>query len=482
MSAKSKIINGLIWTYLERFTAQAVSLIVTIILARLLTPTEYGMIAIVAIFTEISNVIVVNGFGSALVQKENTDSKDYSTVFYAGMAITLFLYGILFIFAPLIADFYNSPQLSSVLRVLGLQMPIASVNSVQQSYISKKMEFKKFFWATSIGTIISAVVGITMAVCGCGVWSLVAQLLTNRIVDTVVLSVSSGWRLTFEFSGRAFSKLFSYSWKITLASFLITLYDNVRGLVIGKKYSADDLAFYNKGRQFPNLISVNVNTSISKVLFPALSNEQKNEHALLSITSRAIKEGSFLLTPLLFGLAACAKPFVVVVLTEKWLPIVPFMQIMCVVYALQPLQTASIQVMKAVGRSGVYLKLEIIKKILNFAILLTSLFAFNSVFIVVVGALLAEFISTILNFPANKKLINYGYIAQLKDFVPSFALSFIMFISIYFCGFAITNYSIALVVQVIVGTFVYIFMSYLFKLESFDYTRKILKGLIHKEK
>lgn len=481
-NTRNKVVSGLVWTYLERLTAQIVSLIVTVILARILTPTEYGMIAIVTIFTELSNVIVVNGFGTALVQKEKTDNKDYSTIFYASLVITFGLYGLLIVFAPMIADFYDMPELTPVLRVLGLQMPIAGINSVQQSYISKKMEFKKFFYATLGGTIVSAVVGITLAYCGFGVWALVAQLLTNRLIDTTVLFITSGWKLTKEFSWNSFTSLFSYSWKVTASSFLITLYDNVRGLVIGKKYSADDLAYYNKGRQFPNLISVNINTSISKVLFPALSNEQKNPQAVLAITRRAIKESSYLLTPLLFGLAGCAKPFVIVILTEKWLPIVPYLQIMCVIYALQPLQTASIQAMKAIGRSDTYLRLEIIKKVFNFAILLTTLFLFNTVFAVAIGALMAEVVSTVINFPVNKMLINYRLKDQFKDIASAFVLSTVMLVSVYFCGMLIPSPHVALIVQILIGGLIYLVLSALFKLESYTYTKKIIRGIINKEK
>lgn len=477
-SLKRKVLNGLVWTYLERISAQLVSLIVTIVLARILSPKEYGIISIVTIFTELANVIVVNGFGTALIQKKDPSSADYSTIFYINMAITWALYFLLYTFAPVIASFYGIEELTSVLRVLGLQMPIAGISSVQQAYIAKRMEFRKFFFSTIIGTIISAVIGIALAYNGFGVWALVAQLLTNRVIDTIILSCTSGWKLTIEFSGHELKQLLSYSWKISASSFLIALWDNIRGLVVGKKYTTNDLAYYDKGRQFPNLVASNINTSISKVLFPALSSEQDNMERLLSMTRRAIKESAYLLTPLLLGLAACSESFVRVILTSKWLPIVPYLQIMCMVYALQPLQTASIQAMKAIGRSDIYFKLEILKKSINFVILLITLFAFKNVLIVAVGALISEMVSTIINIPANRKLFAYKYADQFKDLKSTILISIIMFFCVYYVGHSIKTPITSLVVQVLVGGIIYIMLSVLFKNDNFYYTKDIIIGVL----
>ena len=282
------------------------------------------------------------------------------------------------------------------------------------------------------------------------------QLLVNRMIDTTILSFTSGWKLTKEFSCAELKTMTAYSWKISASSFLISLWDNVRGLVVGKKYTTADLAYYDKGRQFPNLIASNINTSISKVLFPVLSSEQNDVNKVLSMTRRAIKEGTYLLTPLLFGLAACGESFVVVILTDKWLPVVPYLQIMCIVYALQPNQTASIQAMKAIGRSDTYLKLEIMKKSINFVILLVTLFIFNDVIIVAVGALISELVSTVFNFPANKKLFGYKYSEQIKDLLSTILMSVVMYICVYFVGEFFESYILSLIVQIIIGGMKYI--------------------------
>lgn len=477
---KRRVISGLVWTYFERVAAQVVSIIVTFILARILSPTEYGIISIVTIFTELANVIVVNGFGIALIQKKTPNSIDYSTIFYASMGITCGMYILLFLFAPVIAAFYNIPLLTTVLRVLGLQMPIAGISSIQQAYISKRMEFKKFFFSTIIGTVISAVVGIALAYAGAGVWALVAQLLTNRVIDTTILSFTSGWKLTREFSISDLKQMVSYSWKISASSFLISLWDNIRGLVVGKKYTAADLAYYDKGRQFPNVIASNINTSISKVLFPVLSEEQNNIDHVKGMTRRAIQEGNYILTPLLFGLAACGETFVIVLLTDKWLSAVPYLQIMCFIYALQPLQTSSLQAMKAIGRSDIYLKLEVIKKIFNFMILLISLFVFNNVLIVAIGALISEIVSTIINFPANKKLFNYSYREQIGDIKSALIMSAVMFACVSIIGRIIDFAFFSLIIQIIVGGAIYVGMSALFKVDSFIYTKNTIKEVLRR--
>lgn len=479
---KNKVLKGLLWTYMERVAAQLVSVIVTVVLANILTPKEYGMISIVTIFTELANVIVVNGFATALIQKSNPTSKDYSTIFWANMGITWIMYILLFAYSPIIALFYNIEQLTPVLRVLGLQMPIAGISSIQQAFISKKMEFKKFFFSTIIGTVISAIIGIILAFNGFGVWALVIQLLTNRVIDTIILSFTSGWRLTKEFSESNLKELVSYSWKVSASSFLITLWDNVRGLVVGKKYTTDDLAYYDKGRQFPNLIAANINTSISKVLFPALSSEQNNKNNILMMTRRSIKEGAYILTPILLGLAACSESFIKVLFPKIWMPMVPYLQIMCLIYAMQPLQTSSIQAIKAIGRSDTYLKLEIIKKSVNFLILLGSLFLFNNVLAVVFGALLSEIFSTICNFPANKHIFDYTYKEQFLDLLPSLLMSSVMFISVYFVGKLIEFEMVSLIIQIVFGGIVYLVMSIIFKVESFNYTKNIIKEILGKGK
>lgn len=473
--AKS-VTSGLIWTYAERTAAQFITIIVTIILARLIAPSEYGIISLVVIFINIANTFVVSGLGNSLIQKKEADNLDFSTLFYFSIVFSLVMYIVIFFYAPIIAEFYEIPLLALIVRIMALRLPIASINSIQQAYISRKLEFKKFFFATLLGTIISAILGIFMAYKGFGVWALVTQYLSNAVIDTLMLAFTSGWKPEPIFSFNRLSRLFSYGWKIMFVGILNELYSNLRNLIIGKRYSSSDLAFSDKGEQFPRAIAGNINSSLSKVLFPVLSNNQDDRQVIKSMTRRSIKTGSYVLFPILFGFFSIAPSFVILLLTDKWRECIPYLQIMCIVYALQPIQTSSLQAIKAIGRSDMYLLLEIIKKILGTIILLISVFYFQSVIYIILGALFAEIISTVVNFYANKHLFDYGYIEQLLDIVPSIILSVVMSIIVILAGEIISNIIIRVILQVVLGSLIYFGMSIITKNESLFYIVNIFKS------
>ena len=281
----STVLSGLIWRYAERCGAQGIQFIVQIVLARLLTPSDYGIIGLITVFIAIAQVFAQSGLGEALVQRKNADDKDFSTVFYFSIIFSIVLYGVLFLCAPIIASFYNMPQLTAVVRVLGISVIIASVNSVQQAYVQKTMQFKRFFWATLGGTIISAFVGIFMAYKGMGVWALVGQQLANQVIDTIILWITVKWRPKFIFSIKRMKELFSYGWKILCVAVFNTVYGNVYSLVIGKFYSAAELGYYNRGKQFPILIITNINSAIDSVLFPVMSEVQDEKQRLKNMAN-----------------------------------------------------------------------------------------------------------------------------------------------------------------------------------------------------
>lgn len=474
-----RVTGGLVWTYAERLLAQIISIVVTIVLARVIAPNEYGIISIVNIFINIANAFVINGFGNSLIQKKEADSLDFSTVFFFSLAFSSVIYLIIFLCSGIIADFYQMSELQLIIRIMAIRLPIAAINSVQQAYISKKMEFRKFFFSTLGGTLTSAVIGIVMAYSGFGIWALVAQDLSNVCIDTAVLCFTSGWTLQIKYSRTRMKSLFSYGWKIMLVGVMTTLYSNLRNLIIGKKYTSSDLAFSEKGEQFPSAIAGNINTSITKVLFPVLSDAQNDSEQLKRMVRRSIKIGSYILFPILFGFAMIAQSFVSVLLTEKWIGCVPFLQIMCIVYALQPLQTSSLQCIKALGRSGLYLLIDIAKKIVGIIILLGTVMLFNNVIIIVFGALITEIISIIILFPVNKKLIGYSYLEQLKDIAPTMALTIIMCTLVKMVSiFVPVNGIIQLVLEIIVGIISYIILSVMMKNENFAYILKIGKDIL----
>jgi hypothetical protein len=481
-SIKKKVFSGLVWTYAERFLAQSISIIVTVVLSRMIEPEEYGVIAIVTVFITFADTFAINGLGNALIQKKNADDLDFSSVFYFNIIFSMLLYFIIFEGAPFVAYLYKKDILTIVLRVMAIRIPIAAVNSVQQAYVSKIMEFKKFFYATLFGTLFSAVIGVIMATRGFGVWALVSQYMSNTIIDTLVLWKVVGWRPKRMFSWKRMKTLYSYGWKILATSLLINIYGNIQDLIIGKKFSAKDLAFSNKGRQFPSLIADNINTSISKVLFPAISEVQTDRKEVKKFTRRAISVGTYILSPILVGLAVIAKPFVEIILTDKWLPSVPYLRIMCLVFLLQPIQTASIQAMKAIGESETYLKLEIIKKAGGVLILFISIVFFRSVFAIVLGGLITEIFSTIMNIPTNKRLIEYTYFEQIEDVGITFLITTFMAIIVSFTGHYIFEKHLQIIVEIFVGIVTYMFLSIIIKNNNYVYLRNTVDSIVRKRR
>ena len=471
---KSKTISGFFWRFAERCGAQVVSLIVSIVLARLLEPTDYGIISMVAIFITISQVFVDSGMGSALVQKKDAGDLEFSSVFYFNIVMCAGIYGILFVTAPIIARFYENEQLTSVIRVLSLIVVISSLKNVQQAYVSKKMLFKRFFFATLGGTIVAAMIGIYMAFKGYGVWALVAQQLTNSIIDTIILWITVKWRPRKMFSFKKLKELFSFGWKLLVSSVLHSIYGNLRELIIGKLYSSADLAYYNKGTQFPNLIVSNINSSIDSVLLPAMSQEQNNVEKVKKMTRRAIKTSSYIMWPLMLGLAVVAKPLVNLLLTEKWSQTVIFLQIFCLVYVFEPIQTANLNAIKALGRSDIFLKLEVIKKTMGIIILLCTM-NFGVLAIALGMLFYTVFVASIMNSFPNKKLLNYGYIEQIKDILPAIFLAMFMVSIIYPISYLTLNDISILILQIIIGGVVYVLGSKLFELETFNYIVTMLK-------
>ena len=388
---KQNVFSNVIWRFAERCGAQMVQFIVSIVLARLLVPEDYGVIALITVFTTILQVFVDSGLGNALIQKKDADEIDFSTVFYTNIIFCIILYVIIFFCAPIIANFYNNYSLILLIRVLSITILISGIKNVQQAYVSRNLMFKKFFWSTIGGTIVAAIVGILMALNGFGVWALIAQQLTNVTIDTIILWITVKWRPKLQFSFERLKKLFSFGWKLLVASLLDTFYNNICQLIIGKKYSSADLAYYNKGKQFPDLIVNNVNIAVDSVLLPTMSNVQDNRERVKNMTRKSIKLTVFIMAPLMVGLAFTSNNVVELLLTKKWLPIVPFLCIYCVSNMFYPIHTANLNAIKAMGRSDLVLKLEIIKKILGMLLLLITMNI--SVIAMAYSLLLSSFLS-----------------------------------------------------------------------------------------
>lgn len=366
------------------------------------------------------------------------------------------------------------PELVSVIRVLSFTLIISGVRNIQQAYVSRNLLFRKLFYATIGGTACSAVIGIWMAFASYGIWALVVQNLFNAAVGTIILWYSVEWRPKMVFSFHRLKSLFSYGWKLLVSALINTGYNNFTSLVIGKLYSSADLAFFDRGRQFPNLIVNNINAAIDSVLLPTLSSQQDNRVKVRSMTRRAIKTSTYLMMPVMMGLAVCAEPLVRIVLTEKWLPCAFFLRIFCFTFAFYPIHTANLSAINALGRSDLFLKLEIIKKIVG----LIALFATMNISVeaIALSMPITSILGQLINSWPNRQLLDYNYIEQVKDMLPQIGLSCVMGIIVYYVQFFHWNDWLTLSVQILTGALVYIVGSKLLHIDSFDYIIAIAKG------
>lgn len=474
------VLSGLFWSFGERITAQLVTFIITIILARILTPGDYGSVSLILVFITLANVFVSNGFGESLVQKQNATEEDFSTIFWCSFIFSIVLYIALFFAAPFIAHFYGIQLLCPLIRVLAIKLPISSISTVQHAYVSKHMQFKKFFFSTLGGTIVSGLVGVVMAYMGFGPWAVVAQYLVNTTIDTVVLLFTVPWRPRFCFEWDSAKELLRFGWKMMLSAFINNAYGEIRSLIIGKIYSSEDLAQYKRGRQFPQLFITNINTAVSAVIFPAISLVNDDIGEVKRLTRKSMVVTSYLIFPIMVGLGVVAEPLVRFLLTDKWLPCVPFLQLACITCSLQPIQTANCQAIKSIGRSDVYLKMEIAKKTIGIGLLIV--FMRRGVMAVAISDVVAVAISAVISVFPNKRLIGYSYKEQIKDLLPSITLSGIMGLLIYPIGKLQIPAVFIFFSQVVTGMIAYYLMSKISNNEAFLYLRDTVLSLIRRNK
>ncbi len=476
MDKGTKVASNFLWRFFERFGAQLLNIVVGIILARKLGPGPAGQIAVVLAVINILKVFADSGMANALIQKKDPDDLDYSSVFYFNLAFSLLLYGMLFFAAPRIAVFYREESYTAILRVLGLLVVISGLYNVQLAYVSKTMQFKRFFFATLGGTVFSGALSIAMVYRGFGIWSLVALQLSNFLVNTLILWFTVSWRPKKMFSFDRLKKLLSFGWKLLAASFLDTLYLQIYSLVIGRRYPKEELGQFDKGKNWPDQITTSINASLDSVLLPVLAAEQDNTDSLREMTRRAIKTSSYVMMPMMAGLAACATPLVRMLLKEQWLPCVPYMQIFCAIYAFYPLHTANLNAIKAMGRSDIFLKLELVKKAAETSVLLVTLH--YGVLAMALGQLLCDVLAQVINAWPNKKLLNYPYWTQLRDLLPCLLLSLVMAGCVLAVGLLGLPDPVTLLIQIPLGVAIYILGSRLLKLDSFYYILSVGKKMI----
>lgn len=470
---KPKILSSLLWKLLERAGTQGVQFLVQIFLARILAPEMFGSIAILMVFINLAQVFVQSGLSTALIQKKEVDGIDYSSVLIISLVLATAVYLLFYILAPLISDYYNDTSLSAMLRILALTLFSGAINSVQTAFISRNMLFKELFKRSIIAILISGSAGIAAGYAGLGIWALVIQQLTNQAAITVILWFTLDWRPTWEFSFIRVKSLFSFGYKLLLSSVIDALYRDLRTLIIGHMYSPAMLGHYNKGEQFPKLIVSSINGSIQSVMLPVLSSYQDDRSKVKDIMRRTIIVSSFLLFPIMIGLAVTATPLVRIILTEKWLPAVPYLQIACFSYILWPIHTANLQAINSLGRSDIFLKLEIVKKIIGVLVLLISVPV--GIMAIAIGNTVSGVISSFVNAYPNRKLLQYGYSEQIKDVLPTLRNSLIMGGVTYSIFLLNLSDWLTLLIQVVTAIFVYVFISIMMKSEGLSYLKMIIK-------
>lgn len=464
-SFKNKAISGILWSAVERFSLQAVQFTINIVMARLLLPSDYGMVGMLTIFLQISQAFIDGGFTNALIQRRNRTEVDYSTVFYFNIVTAMVFYLLLFTFAPLIAEFYHLPTLTTIIRVIGLNLIISSLSIVHKAKLTIQINFKIQSKISLSSALISGIIGLIMAYKGYGVWSLVCQSLINALLLTILFYSFLKWKPLNRFSLKSFNNLYSFGSKLFLSSLIHTVYYNLYAIVIGRKFSAVDLGYYTRAEQFACFPSSNLNAVISRVTFPMLSSIQDDDERLLIAYRRYIQLSSFIIFPLMIGLSVLAEPLIKLLLTDKWSGIIILLQILCFDWMFDHLSAINLNLLWVKGRSDLSLKLEIIKKTIATSILFISI-PFGIVGMCC-GRVLYSLIATYLNTYYTKSLMGLSLWIQLKDISPCFFLALLMGGIIYSINyFCFNNVWYVVIISPIPGCLIYISSAYLLKLNA----------------
>ena len=467
------------WAIGERLLTHGSLFIISLILARILSPEDYGLLSLLLVFINLADVLVTNGLGEALIQRQEPSREDYGTVYVCGLVLSLCLYAILFLASDAIAVFYGMENMSHYLRVLALRIPFSSLNAIQKAYISKHFLFKKQFIVTSVSSITSGMIAIVMAIMGFGIYALIAQQLMNVILTSVVMVIQTKWAPAFCFSKRSFFELVPLGAQYCGANLINSIYLEGRSLVIGKFYSAADLAYFNRGNQFPSLIIGNLNAPISSVMLPVMSEVNADRQRLKSVLRKSMQLSSFLVFPMMGVLAACGSALISILLTDKWADCVPYLQLGCVFYLFQPLQTMNWQALKALGEGKLCFRLEVIKKVICFVLLGVSI-PFG-VFAIAVSSAASGFFSMAVNIAPMKRLLDYGFGEQVLDIAKPAGItiiSYLAMIAVDAFGFsAITT----LAVQILIGCVTYLIGSALLKVEGFSLVTHGMSSFIERE-
>lgn len=477
-SLKSKTVKGASWSLMDNLANQGITFIVGIILARMLTPEEYGLIGIILIFISVFNTIVDSGFSNALIRKNDANDIDYSTGFFTNLAFSLFLFAFLFIIAPTIAGFFKEPQLTPLLRVMGVIIIINALAIIQRTILVKKVDFKTQTWVSLISSISSGVIGVGMAYMGYGVWSLVGQLVSRQFFNTLFLWIFNHWKPQLVFSVKSFREMWSFGWKLLVSGLLSSIWNEIYQVVIGKCYSPATLGQFTRAKQFSDICSTNLTAVVQRVTFPVLSSIQDDKERLKAGYKRVVRTTMFPTFVLMLGLAACAKPFIYVIVGPQWLECVPMLQIICSYGMLYPLLALNLNILQVEGRSDLFLKLEIIKKVVAVVPLLMGIFI--GVYWMLIASFFTSLFAYYLNAYYSGPLLNYPIMEQIKDILPSLMVALAMALPVYAISYIPLSCYILLPLQILAGMLIAYSVSELYKLPEYLEIKSLIATFANK--
>lgn len=477
---QGSIASGITWKLIERFSVQTMRFVLQIVLARILDPEHYGSLTLMVIFTTLANVFIQKGFSASLVQNRDVTREDYSSVFWVSLGIAVAAYAAIFAGAPFISRFYRQPELVRPLRVLALLLFPGALNSVQQAKASREMHFHKVFVSNVGGVLVAGTVSIVLACMGFGLWSLVIQSVLSVTVSCLLLRLLSDWKIRFVCNLRRVKVLLSFGWKLLLSELLDTLYQDLHSLVIGVRFDSEVLGFCNRGKQFPQFVVTAATSTVQSVMLPAMSRRQDDRQQLKTLMRQTVCLTSFWIFPVMLGLAGVAKPLVYVVLTEKWLEAVPYMQIYCLSMAFLPIQAGCLQGINALGRSDLFLRLALVKTLVSLAALIAAVAVFESALVIACVTLVTMAVACVINARTCRNIIGYGYREQIADTVPSLAAAAIMLAAVLAAGQLTLPYWLVLIVQVVMGMVVYVLACAVLRIPAFFRMLALAKSFLSK--
>lgn len=473
-SLKKKTVRGVAWSTVDRLSVEGIKFLVMIIIARKLSPSDYGLVGMLAIFIAVSDSLINSGFSQALIRKQDRTEVDNSTVFYFNVVVSLLLYAVLYFVAPAVAEFYEEPLLKPVMRVMCLLIVIASFAIVQRALLTANIDFKTQTKASAIASLVSGAVGVYLAYHGYGVWTLVYQQLTNNGLNTLLLWLLSKWRPQLTFSWRSFQGLFSFGSKLMMVGLLDTIYNNLYQLVIGKFYSSSSLGFFTRARHFAEFPASNVTMILQRVTYPVLCTIQEDNDKLSTIYRRMLKLSAFAMFPILTGLAAVSYSLVDMLIGEKWHEAATLLIPICFSMMWYPVNSINLNLLQVKGRSDLFLKIEIVKKIMGLSILAATL-PFG-VLVMCYGIVLSTVLSLLINTYYTGIMINVGFIRQMRDIMPTFLVCVVMFAVVYYVQFLMGSSWLTLVVGILLGAVIFLSLTYIFRFSELEEVLIIIKS------